>query len=376
MKSFKPDKTVSHVADSNFLSSMGRRSFLKSAGIVAAGHSLPAFGLSSFEATKKPDYTLTIANCSFEVARNKFLKTIAYNQEVPGPLLRLKQGRSVLIDVRNQTTHPEVVHWHGLGLPPSIDGAMEEGTPMIMPGDTARLRYTPDRAGLRWYHTHTKAESNLQLGQFSGQHGILLVDPITADPACYDREIPLILHDWDGEFNSADDGMMQVAYNYSTINGRVETFAERLRVKSGERVLLQILNASATDVHWLSFSGHQFQIVALDGNALSAPVVASMLRLAPAERITALVTMNNPGRWVLAEPRKHVRAAGMGMVVEYASSTGQARWDQPSELKWDYADFAETASGPAVGGQDTSPKIIPIVIESRFRGHGDQNSGS
>ena len=71
------------------------------------------------------------------------IKTIAYNGQVPGPLLRLKEGRPVTIDVTNQTGDSEVVHWHGLFLPPQVDGAMEEGTPPIPAGGRARYTFTP-----------------------------------------------------------------------------------------------------------------------------------------------------------------------------------------------------------------------------------------
>ncbi len=334
------------------------------AGIAALGGTLPAWSERFGVPSSEPDYKLDIGGYTFEVAPKKFLKTIAYNQQVPGPLLRMKRGQSVTVDVTNRTSHPEVVHWHGLGLAPALDGAMEEGTPMIAPGATTRLRFTPDEPGLRWYHTHTMAGADFGLGQYTGLHGMLIVDE--AGSASYDRELTLVLHDWDGRMEGGDDGTMQATYKYSTINGRVEGFGEPLRVKQGERALFQILNASATEVHWLAFAGHTFQVIAMDGNALATPIEASMLRLAPAERITAMVTMNHPGRWVLAEPRKHVRAAGMGIALEYEGAAGAAKWEQPDDLHWEYADFAESNAA----AEGASPEVIPVVIESKFRGHG------
>ena len=65
-----------------------------------------------------------------------------------------------------------------------------------------------------------------------------------------------------------------------------------------------------------------------------------MLRLAPAERVCAVVEMNNPGVWVLGEVRKHIQAAGMGIVVEYAGSAGEPRGGNRSTLAWDYHQFA------------------------------------
>jgi FtsP/CotA-like multicopper oxidase with cupredoxin domain len=334
--------------------------------MAAVGSALPVFSQKTSLAADAPDYSMAIEMCSFEVAKGKFLKTISYNQQIPGPVLRLTQGRPVTINVMNRTTRPEIVHWHGLGLPPQVDGAMEEGTPMISPGATTRFAFTPQQAGLRWYHTHTAADSDLQIAQYSGQHGLMLIDPATRPLQHYDKEFSLVLHDWDGQFQGADDGTMQPVYNHSTINARVEEFNEPLRVKTGDRVLFQILNASATDVHWLSFSGHAFDVTALDGNDLASSRRVDMLRLAPAERITAVVDMNNPGRWVCAEPRKHVREAGMGIVVEYEGASGMPRFDQPSNLVWDYSVF----SGNAPAAPGTVPTVLPIVIESKFMGHG------
>ena len=178
-------------------------------------------------------------------------------------------------------------------------------------------------AGFRWYHTHVFAGKDLHKGQYTGEHGFLLIEP-RDNPARYDQEIFLALHDWDGELLASADGSMDPAYDVSTINGRVLGFGEPLRVKAGQQVLFQILNSSPTEVHWIALSGHQFKVIALDGNQVPQPQLVSMLRLAPAERVSALVEMNHPGVWVLGEVRKHIMAAGMGIVVEYARQQRKA----------------------------------------------------
>ena len=211
-------------------------------------------------------------------------------------------------------------------------------------GGHARYTFTPRPAGFRWYHTHTFAGKDLHKGQYTGEHGFLLIEP-RDNPGRYDQEIFLALHDWDGDLEPSGDGAMDPVYSVSTINGRVLGFGEPLRVKSGERILLHILNSSPSEVHWIAFAGHQFNVIALDGNQVPRPQVVSMLRLAPAERISAIVEMNHPGAWVMGEVRKHIMAAGMGIAVEYAGSSGKPRWDQPENLLWDYLPFA--AAGPA-----------------------------
>jgi FtsP/CotA-like multicopper oxidase with cupredoxin domain len=333
---------------------------LKLSGLTAASAAL------SIHAQQPADYTLNIAPYDLEAAPHHTLKTIAYNGQVPGPLLRFNEGRPVTIDVTNGTDSSEVVHWHGLFLPSSVDGAMEEGTPAIPPGGRARYTFTPRPAGFRWYHTHVFAGKDLHKGQYTGEHGFLFIEP-RDHPGRYDQEFFLALHDWDGQLQASSDGSMDPAYLFSTINGRVLGFGEPLRVRQGQQVLLHILNSSASEVHWIAFSGHEFKVIALDGNPVPQPQVVSMLRLAPAERVSAIVEMNQPGSWVLGEIRKHIMAAGMGIVVEYAGSSGKPRWDQPDQLVWDYLRFA--AAGPTPPSP-AGTMNIPLVFEAKFAGHG------
>lgn len=344
-------------------SELTRRGFVRGAGAVAG--SLLLHGPVS--AAAKADITLEIAPCTLEVSPKRHIRTVAYNGQVPGPLFRMREGDERSVEIRNLTSDAEVVHWHGLYLPSEIDGAMEEGTPMIAPGASTRYTMIPKPAGFRWYHTHTYAGKSLTKAQYSGLHGFLLIEP-RDNPAGYDREVFLALHDWNGQLLGSDDGSMAPVYDVATINAKVLGFGDPIKVKQGERVMMHIVNSSPTEVHWISFSGHSFHVVALDGNPVARPQTVSMLRLAPAERVSALVEMNNPGAWILGEVRKHVQASGMGIVVEYANASGKPTWNQPDKLVWNYRQFASEANVASV--QDATP--IKLVFDSKFKGHGDQ----
>ena len=321
------------------------------------------------------DFTLTTAPFELEASPKRRIRTIAYNGQVPGPLLRMKQGRAVTIDIHNHSPNPEIVHWHGLFLPVAADGAAEEGSPMIAPGASTRIAFTPDPAGFRWFHTHTFAGSDMHKGQYTGQHGFLMIDPAFNEGSAltqgFDREIFLALHDWDGREEPSADGSAMPVYDFSTINGKMLGFGEPVRVKQGERVMMHVLNSSPTEVHWVALAGHRFRVLALDGNVLHRPETVQMLRLAPAERVSAIVEMNAPGMWVLGEVRKHIREAGMGIVVEYANAGGELRWVQPEELKWDYAQFALPPDYEISGGQEPPAPEIPLTFDSKFEGHGN-----
>ena len=339
-----------------------RRELLKLSGLSVA---TAALGLGA-QALAPADYSIDIAPYALEVGPRRSVKTVAYNSQVPGPLLRLREGRPVTIAVNNHSNEVEVVHWHGLFLPPEVDGAMEEGTPSIPPGQSARYTFTPQPAGFRWYHPHVFAGKDLHRGQYTGEHGFLMIEP-RDDPARYDQEVFLALHDWNAELLPNPDGSMDPSYDVSTINGRILGFGEPLRVKSGQRVLFHILNSSPTEVHWIALSGHYFNVVALDGNPVPQPQLVPMLRLAPAERVSALVEMNHPGVWVMGEVRRHIMAAGMGIVLEYAGSSADPHWDQPDALIWRYQQFAATDAPSAPSGDVVT---IPLVFASRFAGHG------
>jgi FtsP/CotA-like multicopper oxidase with cupredoxin domain len=341
---------------------ISRRDLLKLSSFAALASPLPALvrGLGA------PDYKIDIAPTTLDLAPHHRLKTTAYNGQAPGPLLRLKENQPVTIEVANHTDRPEVVHWHGLFNAPNVDGAMEEGTPPILVNSTALYTFTPRPSGFRWYHTHAMAMSDLTRAQYSGQHGFLMVEP-RDDPARYDQEFFLALHDWAGYLLASDDGAMNPGYAVATINGKAMGFGEPLRVKQGQRILLHILNSSPTEVHWIALAGHSFRVVALDGNPVPTPRSVRMLRLAPAERVCAVVEMINPGVWVLGEVRKHVQALGMAVVVEYENKSGPPRWEQPSDLIWNYEQFA--AAQPADSLRE-SAIVVPLLLESKFRGHG------
>src|SRR5579872_1309903 len=60
------------------------------------------------------DFTLRIAPTMVELAPQVVLSTIGYSNQVPGPLLRVRDGQPVTVDIANDTDVPEYVHWHGL----------------------------------------------------------------------------------------------------------------------------------------------------------------------------------------------------------------------------------------------------------------------
>jgi FtsP/CotA-like multicopper oxidase with cupredoxin domain len=344
------------------MSLMNRRTFIAQAGAAFAGAALGPIAPAWAQAA--PDVKLEIAPLDLEIAPRKVIRTTAYNGRVPGPLIRWPEGKPIAIDVLNRSAIPEIVHWHGLFTPSAMDGSAEEGGQMIAPGAQFRYSFAPEPAGFRWYHTHAFAGHDLKRATYSGQFGCFYIEPRN-DRGAYDQEIFLTLHDWDAYMGNSGDSSMEAAYEYGTIDGRMLGFGDPIKVDEGQRVLLHILNASASLIHWLALAGHELTIVAMDGNPVPTPSPMPAVRLGPAERIDAVVTMNQPGVWILGETREQLRKAGMGIVVEYANQQGKPKWVEPPETLWDYRPFA---AAQAVTRQPD--QIIPLRFESKFHGQG------
>ncbi len=371
-----------------------RRQFLKTAGLATGALLLPVKGStaqtgslvggsgSAIAQTDSgaADYTLHIKDSPIEIAPKRIISATTYNGQFPGPLLRFKEGKQVIIDIYNETNTSEQLHWHGQQVPVDVDGAAEEGTPYMPAHGKRRIQFTPRPSGLRFYHTHNRAGSNLSAGQYSGEVGPVYIEP-RENSGKYDREVFLTLKEFEPTFSRGGDmaqdflfpsapdkslhdtgeaamkaslakGMphgYEVGYRSFTINGRMLGHGEPIRVKQGERVLFHILNGSATEIRSLALPGHTFLVVALDGNPVPNPANVPVLWLGTAERISAVVEMNHPGVWILGDLDKDDRPHGMGIVVEYAGSAGKAQWMAPPSFRWNYMRFAKpgaTASAP------------------------------
>src|ERR1700683_5333508 len=297
-------------------------------------HPMGAMGATSGPKAsgRAADFTLRIAPMMVELAPQVVLSTIGYSNKVPGPLLRMREGQHVTVDVLNDTDVPEYVHWHGLLVPSEVDGAEEEGTPPVPPHGRRRYQFVAKPAGSRGYHSHNAAMMDLRRGSYTGQFGFLMIDSGN-DPGLYDQEVFLALREWEPYLSTLDPDEMatdpndpmpekpaipdarpnglEVAAPLYSINDKMLGAGDPLRVRAGQRILVHLLNASASQIHRIGLFGHHFQVIALDGNPVPAPQPVDLIEIAPGERVDAIVEMNLPGVWILGELRDAARQSGM-----------------------------------------------------------------
>jgi FtsP/CotA-like multicopper oxidase with cupredoxin domain len=318
---------------------MNRREFLAAAAAMTGLNGPRAIGRRLFQG--RPDATLRIAETTLDLGPKRTIRTLAYNGQVPGPLLRARAGQRFAVDVWNDTADRDIIHWHGFSIPSDVDGVYDEGTPGVEARGHRRYEFIAGPGGTRWYHSHEMPGRNLHKATYSGQFGMFIVDA-DDDPGAYDLEVPILLHEWEPRFTRS--GPLDVEFRTFSINGRMLGHGEPIRVKMSQRVLLRIVNASATLSHRLALTGHVFRVVALDGNRVPRPSTVRVIDVAPGERVDAIVEMDNPGVWVFGEASDHQRTNGLGIAVEYAGQLGPPRWSPPGPFPWDYTVFGSPAS--------------------------------
>ncbi|HEV8046423.1 MAG TPA: multicopper oxidase domain-containing protein [Terriglobales bacterium] len=360
---------------------MERRRFLKHAGLAIAGiasHNLVA-ATKDYPPQTKADFTLHIGSVSFDIAPGKTIHTFGYNGQVPGPILRMKEGTPVTVDIFNDTDHEEIVHWHGQMISVEADGATEEGTPAVPAHQHRRYSFTPKPAGARWYHSHAFAGKDLHRGLYSGQFGFVYIEPKN-DSGQYDREVFLAMHQWEPYYSASmeesDEGSappppnngLEVGYRAFSFNDKALGHGEPIRVKRGDRILFHFLNASATETVNVGLPSHQFQVLALDGNPVPNPQTVKILQVGAAERVDAIVSMDAPGVWILGSTDDDDRQHGFGVAVEYADRKGAPQWTKPEKQTWDYTVFGKDAKSIAApDGQ------FDLVFKKIPGGHGGFN---
>ena len=192
-----------------------------------------------------------------------------YNNLLPGPEIRAKQGETLQIHVTNYLEQATTLHCHGIRLPNEMDGVPGLTQKPIEKNQSFIYEFKLPDAGTYWYHPHFNSAE--QIGR--GLYGALIVEE--TEPIRVDRELVLILDDWrlDDDFqiinnfsNRHDKSHAGRIGNTITVNGRENP---RLKVHSGERLRLRLINAANARTFVLDFASLHTNIIAIDGQPVT-----------------------------------------------------------------------------------------------------------
>ncbi|MDC6407133.1 MAG: multicopper oxidase domain-containing protein [Allomuricauda sp.] len=269
------------------------------------------------------EYNLTIEENEITLA-GVTANGMTINGGIPGPTLEFNEGDLAIINVTNKMDEETSVHWHGLILPNFYDGVPYLTTPPIKPNTTFQYRIPINQSGTYWYHSHT------MLQEQKGVYGSIVIHPKekTLD---YDKDLVVVLSDWTNEkpmnvlrnlkrgnewyqvkkgtavplsrvikegalgaqFNFWRDRMegadiADIYYPAFLSNGK--KLAEYPEFKTGEKVRLRFINASASSYYWVDFGGGNPMIVASDGVDVT-PEYKNRFLFAIAETYDVIVTI-------------------------------------------------------------------------------------
>ena len=210
---------------------------------------------------------------------------------VPGPELRVRHGEPLALRVANALDQPTSVHWHGVRVPWAMDGVAGLTQAPIRPGEHFDVDFIPPDAGTYWYHAH--ANTPEQVGR--GLYGPLVVEE--ASPITVDRELLWMLDDWrltpdativEGFRQGHDLSHGGRLGNTVTVNGRLRP---PVRVRSGERVRLRLVNAANARQFALSFGDLPVQVIAIDGQPVRPHAPRGPVTLPSAGRVDLVIDL-------------------------------------------------------------------------------------
>lgn len=277
---------------------------------------------------KEVTYNLTIAARHVNIT-GKPVHAMTINGGIPGPTLRFRDGDTAVIHVHNSMKHQTSIHWHGMLVPPDMDGVPFVSFPPIEPGATFTYRFPIRQSGTYWYHSHTHLQEQI------GVYGSIAIDPKSGRENARDHVV--VLADWTDRnpqevlrtlrrgseyfsvrkrtaqsvLGAAKTGTLgdyfrreamrmpamdlsDVAYDAFITNGKPE---DTLTAKPGETVRLRIINAAAASYFHLNYAGGPFTIVAADGQKVEPLKMDEPLMIAIAETYDVVVKVPAQGAY-------------------------------------------------------------------------------
>ncbi len=321
--------------------SLSRRRFVQQMAAAAGAWSLspavqasPALSAASTTALTEltgPVIDLVIGETEVNIT-GKVRRATTVNGTLPGPTLRLTEGDTVTIRVKNTLNEDTSIHWHGLLLPFQMDGVPGISFAGIKPGETFTYTFPIRQSGTYWYHAHSGFQEQ------TGLFGAIIIAPREADPIIFDREQVILLSDWtdddpmhilsklktESDFDndhpptlvdfvrdSRELGvqkaivmrqmwqrMRMVPTDYSDLSA-VATYSYLINgmptggrwtglFKPGERLRLRVINASAHSIFDVRIPGQRLTVIGTDGG-LVEPVTVDEFRIGAAETYDLVV---------------------------------------------------------------------------------------
>ncbi|MDP9195616.1 MAG: copper resistance system multicopper oxidase [Pseudomonadota bacterium] len=318
------------------------------------------------------EYHLEINRETVNITGNP-VKKITLNGGIPGPTFRFTEGEDVTVHVTNNLDEDSSVHWHGFLLPSEMDGVPGfSGFPGIKPGETFIYRFKVRQSGTYWYHAHSRSQEQ------DGHYGSIIISPKGKDPIPSDRDYVVLIsdfHDEDGDNILTNLKMSSDYYQFARrtigdffadvsergfgkawadakmwgemrmlptdlsdvsgytflVNGRTPQQNWTGLFKSGERVRLRFINASAMSIYDVRIPGLKMKVVQADGQNVE-PVTVNELRFGVAETYDVIVTPREDKAYTIAAESIDRTGFALGTLAPHEGMRGTDPQPRPRTL--------------------------------------------
>ena len=221
-------------------------------------------------------FEIEAAPMTWEPRQGESVEVWAYNGQIPGPQIRVKQGDKVRVEFTNNLPEPSTIHHHGLTVPNAMDGVPGVTQDAVLPGDTFNYEFTvKNDPGTYMYHSHFNAAHQVDMGLL----GTFIIEPRGKAP-------------WDVEYTQViGDGTM--GYN---LNGKSFPATAPMVAKEGQTVLVRLVNEGG-QIHPMHSHGFKMTVINQDGHILETPYSIDTLDVSPGQRFDVLIEADQPGAW-------------------------------------------------------------------------------
>ena len=249
------------------------------------------------------------------------VRMLAYNGSIPGPTLKVPEGATVTVEVRNEGDLEATVHWHGLRLENRYDGTHDTQAPIPV-GETFTYQVHVPDPGAYWYHPHIREDYGQEMGLYGNIH-VVPAEPDYWPPV--NRELFLTLDDVlieDGKiagFSASETTHVAMGRfgNVMLVSGEPDL---ALEAKRGEVVRFYFTNTANTRVFNVTLPGTRMKLVGGDSGHYEHESFVEEVLLSPSERFIVDVLFEHPGEHVLEHrtPARSYRLASITVEDEPA----------------------------------------------------------
>lgn len=284
---------------------------------------------------------LTITPIQKTIA-GRTVSMLGYNGSLPGPTLRVPEGATVTVHLKNSGTVATTLHSHGVRMANAFDGVPGVTQKEVAPGESFAYTLTFPDAGIFWYHPHVRTDYTLE----SGLYGNIIVTPKdTQYWPPVNREVPLMLDDIALDQNGllpfdaqvADHALMGRFGNVMLVNGETDY---QLQAKQGEVVRLYLTNVANTRLFNFTLPDARMKLVGADGGQYEKETLVDEVLLAPGERRVVDVLFDKAGEYAIQHKTPDKEYA-LGKVFVSAETMNPSYVENFSNLRTNTAVAAE-----------------------------------